>query len=144
PAQPQTPQLARCGRFQKHIPCMQVQDRAHQYRKPRTTSQERPHSTCDLGLRHGKCSVNVEDFSKKYFEILTGELEGLNLTAIRGFDEFHQKQILDSVLPLDLSPTRAQLLRECGASVDIGFGGGFPLLPLAWRLPEVNFLGFEA
>ncbi len=88
--------------------------------------------------------MNLEEFSKSYFKILTTDLEGLNLTAIRDFEEFHQKQILDSLIPLDKAPVFLEELEKCGLSVDIGFGGGFPLVPLAWKLPSVNFLGFEA
>ena len=85
-----------------------------------------------------------EEFSDKYLEILKGELAGINLTRITDEDEFYHKQILDSVIPFEGSEVFQQAVKECGRVVDIGFGGGFPILPLAHKLPDVNFLGMEA
>lgn len=86
----------------------------------------------------------MRDFSKKYLEYLTGPLAGINLTRITNEDEFYHKQILDSVVPLDYCPIFTKLLAERGILVDIGFGGGFPILPLAFRVPRGTFIGFEA
>lgn len=84
------------------------------------------------------------EFSKKYFEILNNELKGLNLTAINDFDDFHIKQIVDSLLPLDHSEAFKNSIDRNKIVVDVGFGGGFPLVPLAWKLPDYKFIGFEA
>lgn len=84
------------------------------------------------------------DFSEKYFEILNNELKGLNLTAINDFEDFHIKQIVDSLLPLEHSETFKQSLDKNKIIVDVGFGGGFPLVPLAWKYPNYKFIGFEA
>jgi len=83
-------------------------------------------------------------FSQRYLEILTMEFAGLNLTRILESEEFFYKQILDSLIPLEKSLIFENEIREKGLLVDVGFGGGFPLLPLAFLLPEVKFLGFEA
>jgi 16S rRNA (guanine527-N7)-methyltransferase len=86
----------------------------------------------------------MRDFAKKYLELLTGEFAGINLTRIESLDEFYQKQIVDSVLPQNESAVFSKYLSETKTMVDIGFGGGFPILPLAHINPEVKFYGFDA
>lgn len=85
----------------------------------------------------------LKEFSQNYLNVLRGTFAGLNLVGIESDEEFHIKQVLDAVLPLkdsqlELSIQKSQLV------VDIGFGGGFPLLPLAYSYPTIPFLGFEA
>lgn len=84
-----------------------------------------------------------QDFSRKYFELLTNEYKGINLTRINEFNEFEEKQIIDSVKPYDVSEKFKSLINKCGLMVDIGFGGGFPILPMANLLPNVSFIGVE-
>jgi 16S rRNA (guanine527-N7)-methyltransferase len=86
----------------------------------------------------------IEEFSKKYFEILNTDLAGLNLTAIRDYDEFFNKQILDSILPFESSEVFQNSLKDCELVCDVGFGGGFPLVPLAHINSSRNFIGIEA
>jgi 16S rRNA (guanine527-N7)-methyltransferase len=86
----------------------------------------------------------MEDFSNSYLELLNGEFRGINLTRIGTKEEFYNKQILDSVLPLKMSKLFATELAAKGIMVDIGFGGGFPILPLAKTLPNIKFVGFDA
>lgn len=86
----------------------------------------------------------MRDFSKQYLSLLQGKFEGLNLTAILGEEDFYNKQILDSVLPLEKSPQFSKAIDDSGVLLDVGFGGGFPLLPLAHRLPHIKFIGVEA
>ncbi|MBT3584356.1 MAG: hypothetical protein HN509_05600 [Halobacteriovoraceae bacterium] len=86
----------------------------------------------------------MREFSKKYQQILNGPLAGINLTRISEPEEFYHKQILDSVLPLENSEHFKKRLLETKLLLDVGFGGGFPLVPLAKNLPEVTCLGFEA
>ncbi len=86
----------------------------------------------------------MRDFSRQYLKILKTEFSNINLTRILEEDEFYQKQIVDSLLPLEnLKGFKEEVVRT-GLLVDVGFGGGFPILPLAKYLPEVHFLGFEA
>ena len=86
----------------------------------------------------------MKEFAKKYLDLLTGEFAGINLTRIESFEEFYQKQIVDSVLPQKESEVFAKCLNQTKTMVDIGFGGGFPILPMAQSNPEFNFFGFDA
>lgn len=86
----------------------------------------------------------MKDFSEKYLNLLTGEFAGINLTRITSPEEFYQKQIIDSILPETESKVFKNSLEKTKLMVDVGFGGGFPVLPLAYTNPDKKFLGFEA
>ena len=84
------------------------------------------------------------NFSIQYLNILKTELAGLNLTKILDADEFYNKQILDSINPYLQSELFKAQVQKRKVVVDVGFGGGFPILPLAKLLPEVKFVGVES
>ncbi len=86
----------------------------------------------------------MKEFSQKYLTLLTGEFAGINLTRITTPEEFYQKQIIDSVLPQKESKVFRNALEQTKLLVDVGFGGGFPILPLAFTNPDKTFMGFEA
>jgi len=86
----------------------------------------------------------MKEFSEKYLNLLTGEFAGLNLTRIESPEEFYQKQIIDSILPLTESKVFKNALETTKLLVDVGFGGGFPILPLAFTNPDKKFIGFDA
>jgi len=86
----------------------------------------------------------MKNFAQEYLDLLTGEFSTINLTRIEGFDEFYNKQILDSVIPLERSKVFKNSIESTKVLVDVGFGGGFPILPLAQSMPEISFFGFEA
>lgn len=86
----------------------------------------------------------MKEFSQKYLDLLTGEFAGINLTRIDSPEEFYHKQILDSVLPQEQSEVFAKALDKTKIMVDIGFGGGFPVLPMAFKNPDKKFFGFDA
>ena len=86
----------------------------------------------------------MKNFSQKYLDLLTGEFSGINLTRIEGPDEFYQKQIIDSILPQTESKVFKNALEATKLLVDVGFGGGFPILPLAFNNPDKKFIGFDA
>ncbi|MDD4974697.1 MAG: class I SAM-dependent methyltransferase [Bacteriovorax sp.] len=86
----------------------------------------------------------MKDFSKKYLDLLTGEFAGINLTKIQSPEEFYQKQIIDSILPQTESKVFNNALEVTKLLVDVGFGGGFPILPLAFINPDKKFIGFDA
>lgn len=85
----------------------------------------------------------MRDFSSEYLALLNGKFASLNLTRINSEEEFFDKQIHDSLLPVELFPLFNKELNK-GLHLDIGFGGGFPLLPLAKSFPGTKFVGFEA
>ncbi len=84
------------------------------------------------------------DFSIRYLHILKTTLNGLNLTKILDPDEFYNKQILDSINPYLQSARFKAEVEKTKLIVDVGFGGGFPILPLAKMLPEIQFIGVES
>jgi 16S rRNA (guanine527-N7)-methyltransferase len=84
------------------------------------------------------------EFSIRYLNLLKTKLAGLNLTNILDQDEFYHKQILDSINPYLQSDHFQAHVRKTGLVVDVGFGGGFPILPLAKLLPDVRFFGVES
>ncbi len=86
----------------------------------------------------------MKEFSQKYLNLLTGEFAGINLTRIESPEEFYQKQIIDSILPQTESKVFKNALESTKLLVDVGFGGGFPILPLAFTNPDKKFIGFDA
>lgn len=84
------------------------------------------------------------DFSIRYLNVLKTKLAGLNLTNILDPDEFYHKQILDSINPYLQSELFKSHVQKRGVVVDVGFGGGFPILPLAKLLPDIKFVGVES
>lgn len=86
----------------------------------------------------------MKKFAEKYFHLLHNDCAGLNLTAISDFQSFYEKQILDSILPLEKSAKFQETLSDYQLLVDIGFGGGFPILPLAFMNKDLKYIGFEA
>lgn len=84
------------------------------------------------------------DFSIRYLQVLKTKLAGLNLTNILDPDEFYHKQILDSINPYLQSELFKEHVAKTRLVVDVGFGGGFPILPLAKLLPDVQFVGVES
>lgn len=86
----------------------------------------------------------MREFSNNYLNFIKNNLKGLNLTNIFDEEEFFNKQICDSILPIEKSECLKKLLVEIELIVDVGFGGGFPIIPLAWKFPQYKFLGLEA
>ena len=83
----------------------------------------------------------MNTFTEKYLELVKNDFSYINLTRIIDNNEFYEKQYLDSVYPfkefklLDIS---------FDVVIDIGFGGGFPSLPLAETYPDIRFFGLDA
>ncbi|HXH31845.1 MAG TPA: RsmG family class I SAM-dependent methyltransferase [Bacteriovoracaceae bacterium] len=84
------------------------------------------------------------DFAIRYLQIIKTTFNGLNLTNILEHDEFYNKQILDSINPYLQSDLFKKDIERTKLVVDVGFGGGFPILPLAKLLPDVQFVGVES
>ncbi len=86
----------------------------------------------------------LRKFSKTYVELLRGKFSGINLTRILDEEEFYQKQIYDSLAPMMTSEDVHQWVESSQVVVDVGFGGGFPILPMAMAYPHKKFLGIDA
>lgn len=63
----------------------------------------------------------------------------LNLSAIRDADWVYLKHIQDSLKLLETG-----LFEKGKLVIDVGTGGGFPLMPLALSCPECKFLGIDS
>jgi len=63
----------------------------------------------------------------------------INLSSIREPEEVYTKHILDS-----LELNNLLTFEKWQKILDIGTGGGFPLLPLAMTNPQSNFVGVDA
>lgn len=85
----------------------------------------------------------MDDFSKQYFDLLNNEFKGINLTRITDFNDFLNKQIIDSIKPLEVSKIFRSSIDKNKKLIDVGFGGGFPILPLANICEDYKFIGVE-
>lgn len=63
----------------------------------------------------------------------------LNLSAIRDPEGIHIKHIQDALQLLETG-----LFTTGKKVIDVGTGGGFPLLPLAMSCPELSFIGIDS
>jgi 16S rRNA (guanine527-N7)-methyltransferase len=88
--------------------------------------------------------TDLKAFAQDYFNILFTKFAGLNLTAMKDFEDFYIKQILDAQIPVDECLEFNKTLSEFNTIIDVGFGGGFPLLVLAKLYPSKQFIGLEA
>lgn len=64
----------------------------------------------------------------------------INLTALRDSEKCWIGNVLDSLPLLDV----VDKLGSPGAFLDVGTGGGFPLLPLALAMPETRWTGLDS
>lgn len=86
----------------------------------------------------------MKEFSDQYHSILFDKFATLNLTRISDKAEFYDKQIIDSIFPFEHFEIFKSEVNNFKKHIDVGFGGGFPLIPLAKLNSDVKFLGFEA
>lgn len=70
------------------------------------------------------------------------ENEKINLSALRTEEACWIGNIEDSLAFLDL-PLCSQLTAHSSKLLDLGTGGGFPLLPLAIAMPDASFTGLD-
>ncbi len=85
----------------------------------------------------------MKEFTKRYYELLNTKYAGINLTRINDYEDFSNKQILDSIKPYEEAKQFKSILDNKKIMVDVGFGGGFPILPMAKLLPSYKFYGIE-
>lgn len=88
-------------------------------------------------------SAHVEKQLHELVGLFLAENATVNLSAFRTEEACWMGNITDSLAALEklksLAASRSSL-----AALDLGTGGGFPLLPLALSLPEVHFTGLDA
>lgn len=68
----------------------------------------------------------------------------LNLSAFRTQETCWTGNILDSIAALEVEPLKTFSVPHSPRILDLGTGGGFPLLPLAICLPECSFVGMDS
>ena len=78
---------------------------------------------------------------ERFYANLIAENAVHNLTRIVDVDDFWIMHVLDSLLVARAAP---ELLRATMTVADVGCGGGFPILPLAWANPKLTVMGIEA
>ncbi|MBI2521421.1 MAG: class I SAM-dependent methyltransferase [Bdellovibrio sp.] len=88
--------------------------------------------------------MNLDIFTDRYLALLNGPLKGLNLTRILNREDIFNKQVLDSVIPMRRSSKLSEIIGRHHLIVDVGFGGGFPLFPLAIEFSEERVIGIES
>ena len=80
-----------------------------------------------------------------YYRYLIKINETLNLTRITSPEDFWIKNILDTLLIVNEVPELVGSdLEKYIRVVDMGCGGGIPLIPLALAFPYCEFVGFES
>lgn len=88
----------------------------------------------DLDIQIDK--MKIEKFAIHAFELMKWN-QKINLTAITDPVEVAVKHFLDSIVPVQVIPSKASLL-------DIGSGGGFPGIPLKISLPSLSVTLIDA
>lgn len=88
--------------------------------------------------------MKLKDFSSRYLDLLVNDYSSINLTRISTPEDFYLKQILDSIEPINQTTEFSKAFQESKIVIDVGFGGGFPILPLANEYPDKNFIGIES
>lgn len=87
-------------------------------------------------LRTGAWQASAEALLG-YARLLLRRNEDMNLTGADSVEEIISRHILDSL-------AIAQFLPETGRIIDVGSGAGFPGLPLAVVMPQVEFTLLDA
>lgn len=83
----------------------------------------------------------IEKHAEKFEQLFTefkSWNEKINLSAIREKDDVFKKHFEDSLLPMEFFDFDNKNV------LDIGTGGGYPLLPLAVANPNSNFMGVDS
>ncbi len=83
-------------------------------------------------------------FLNGYLELIKNEYHEINLTRITDPKEFKEKQYYDSIRPFLEFDQLNRILNCADKIVDVGFGGGFPILPLAINFSKKQLIGIDA
>ncbi|MEK7137410.1 MAG: 16S rRNA (guanine(527)-N(7))-methyltransferase RsmG [Patescibacteria group bacterium] len=88
-------------------------------------------------------SKDQESKLQELLRVFLEENKKLNLSAYRTGEQCWVGNILDSIACLDIL-RRVSTRHDTINIIDVGTGGGFPLLPLAILFPEASFTGLDA
>lgn len=86
---------------------------------------------------------DIEEQLKKLMRAFLEQNALLNLSALRTEDACWTGNILDSLALLDVIDPKGSIPSPASI-IDVGTGGGFPLLPLAIALPQAQSTGIDA
>ncbi len=84
----------------------------------------------------------TQELLHRLTDVFLAENAKVNLSAFRTHELCYEGNVLDSLSALDVAEIRA--LQSGATILDVGTGGGFPLLPLALCLPHVRFVGLDS
>lgn len=79
---------------------------------------------------------------RRLVEVFLEENSKINLSAFRSEEDCWNGNVLDSIASADVIESLA--FSEESSMLDIGTGGGFPLLPLAILFPNWQFTGLDS
>lgn len=85
-------------------------------------------------------TIPHEDQLRQLLKVFLEENSKINLSALREDEACWIGNVLDSLPLLDILPKLGTVKRV----LDVGTGGGFPLLPLAICAPDIQFVGLDA
>ena len=96
----------------------------------------------DIELFLTRCGVNMTDPTMLgiLHEDLVAANREINLTRITGLDDYYIRHVADS---LSIGLFIPEILTDELTVVDVGCGGGFPMLPLAWANSKLAITGLE-
>lgn len=89
------------------------------------------------------CMTIDEPRLRRLMKVFLAENAKLNLSALRTEDLCWHGNVLDSVAFLQSFDAYPDL-KKIKTLLDIGTGGGFPLMPLALCLPDIRCVGIDA
>lgn len=81
---------------------------------------------------------------RELVQVFLGENQKLNLSAFRTPEHCWIGNVLDSLALLRADEEQKPFLKDVHRVLDMGTGGGFPLLPMAMCLPAATFVGVDA
>lgn len=82
--------------------------------------------------------TQIEQF-EKLFDLYKEWNEKINVISRKDFDNFYLHHVLHS-----LAIAKTTLIEDGQSVIDVGCGGGFPVVPLAIFYPNVNFTAVDS
>ncbi|MEA3304456.1 MAG: 16S rRNA (guanine(527)-N(7))-methyltransferase RsmG [Patescibacteria group bacterium] len=83
----------------------------------------------------------AKNIEQKLIDIFLEKNSQINLSAIRDEQGVRLRHIQDSLIPFEKGFVK---LKPNQRVMDLGTGGGFPIMPLALQYPDVHFTGLDS